>query len=546
MVAFSLFSIVTMTTTPSFTTISEGLAFVKRLLGTFLIGLGVATGVSLCVLPTTSRRNVFELLNTYPDSVNRLFTAQIAFVREDETPDQVDGISNVESTSTEEAVMSTLTSLQGLHSRLGAEVSYAKLEIAWGKLLTEDLDSLYKHLRSLELPLTVLSLLPEISQDILHHIPEWSPLAATCQANGQNPASPAEDMVWKILRTDLHQRLAHTACLVTGGLKTALEMLEIQLPGSMTTRVHRVLSDLEEQNTGSNREPVASSQIFHQQLQDYRKRSINLYEAWSSLMLSPGFEINTHTAPGHDSAKYLSVFLFMEHVQNEIVQAVQGLVTFAKAKVSSGDIRKDKLIIPDYHQLKWVEMRSSDVAGLSTSYSILMNDAEHLSPTTFIERMGNHLRVISRFLDSSESRFGFRVSLAAFTVAILAYLRPTQKFFNDQHLLWAMIVLVIGMKPESGASVYAYLGRSIGTIVAVASSLLVWYIVNGHTVGVLIFLYLADMFEVSPVTQSNVRELLLNHAFLVLHRYTISTACQFLYRFKHRAQHRCRLPTTSM
>lgn len=152
-----------------------------------------------------------------------------------------------------------------------------------------------------------------------------------------------------------------------------------------------------------------------------------------------------------------------------------------------------------------MELKSHKTADLSAPGSwdarlFSAIDAEHLPPTNFLERSGDQLRIIPSILTSPESVFGFRVALASFTVAILAYLRQTQVFFGAQRLIWAMIVIVIGMKPESGASIFGYFARIAGTVVAVILSLIVWYVVDGHTAGVLVFLYIANVFEVSVFT----------------------------------------------
>ena len=211
---------------------------------------------------------------------------------------------------------------------------------------------------------------------------------------------------------------------------------------------------------------------------------------------------------GHDAREHLLVFLFMEHVQNEVLQAVHGLLTFAETKVSNGSMRRNKLILPGHHQLtetKFLELKSRDTASLNapalraTRPSIAM-DAEHLPPTNFLERSGDQLRIMPSILTLPESVFGFRVALASFTVAILAYLRQTQIFFRTQRLIWATIVIVIGMKPESGASIFGYFVKIAATLVSITLSLMAWYIVDGHTAGVLVFLYIANVFEVSTVT----------------------------------------------
>ena len=511
-----------MTHTPSFITISEGLDFVRRLLETFLIGLGVAAGVSLFVLPMTSRKNVFKALNTYASVLDRLFTAQIAFVQEEKGRkvvragaelDQPVNTLLSQNDSKKEVVASTLASLRGLQSKLNADIAYTKLEIAWGKLLPEDLNCIYDHLRFLFLPLAGLSMFPEISQELFKHSSTKHAPDTAKDVEDRISQDSTQEFPWEALMSGLEKRLASTGELTKTGLRVAFEMLEISASRSSTLTMHRGSPDLEKQNDGLARESANPSEVFHRGFLKYKDRRRNLHKIWSSLVFPPGAETSAAMGTGqirrgHLVREHLLVFLFMEQVQNEVLQAVHGLLTFAETKVSNGSMRRNKLILPGYRQLKVMEIPKSKTrktAGLNTPASgdarpLIAIDAEHLPQTNFLERSGDRLQIIPRILTSPESVFGFRVALASFTVAILAYLRHTQDFFNAQRLIWAMIVIVIGMKPESGASIFGYFARVVGTVVAVILSVVVWYIVNGHVVGVLVFLYFANVFEVSTVT----------------------------------------------
>jgi hypothetical protein len=79
MVAFSIFASVTITRTGMFTTLSEGLEFIARFLKGFMIGFAIATGVSLLILPITSRGNVFHDIKEYLASVGDVLQARISF-----------------------------------------------------------------------------------------------------------------------------------------------------------------------------------------------------------------------------------------------------------------------------------------------------------------------------------------------------------------------------------------------------------------------------------------------------------------------------------
>lgn len=166
-------------------------------------------------------------------------------------------------------------------------------------------------------------------------------------------------------------------------------------------------------------------------------------------------------------------------------EAVLNLVRFADSKVEQGFTKK-KLIFPGIKRLhKWVlstlKIEDTDaeqtpdsvetgVSGIYVGDSLrAAKDPEHLPPANVWERLGNGVRLISGFLASSESAFGFRAACATLTIGIVAYLRDTQTFFIRQRLVWAMIMVSIGMTTTAGSGIFGFMGRIAGTGMNAAS-----------------------------------------------------------------------------
>ena len=125
----------------------------------------------------------------------------------------------------------------------------------------------------------------------------------------------------------------------------------------------------------------------------------------------------------------------MEHLLYSAGTAIAALVRFADKKVQNGSMKKSHLIVPGPRRLKkWVfnigredstvdsESPDSMEAGASNVYLGSgfnpRKDPEHLPPKTAWEKFGNGLRAIPRFLGSTESAFGFRVSCATLTMYV--------------------------------------------------------------------------------------------------------------------------------
>ena len=108
-------------------------------------------------------------------------------------------------------------------------------------------------------------------------------------------------------------------------------------------------------------------------------------------------------------------------------------------------------------------------------------DPEHLPATNAWQKFGDGVRSMSGFLSSAESAFGFRVACATMSIGIMAYLKDTQNFFVTQRLVWAMIMVAIGMTTTAGAGVFGFIGRIAGTAIAMCTSIIMWYMVGQKT-----------------------------------------------------------------
>ena len=170
----------------------------------------------------------------------------------------------------------------------------------------------------------------------------------------------------------------------------------------------------------------------------------------------------------------------MEFLLWSIGRAVLALVQFADKKVEDGTMKKSKLISPGLKRIKkWVagSLKVEDAGAEHTpdsTESVGINiysgesfraakDPEHLPPTNAWQRSTNVLRQFSGILRSQESAFGFRVACATLSIGIVAYLKDTYTFFLQQRLVWAMIMVAIGMTITAGSGVFGFFGRIVGT-----------------------------------------------------------------------------------
>ena len=183
----------------------------------------------------------------------------------------------------------------------------------------------------------------------------------------------------------------------------------------------------------------------------------------------------------------LYLILYLEHLLYSTGIAISNLIKFADGKLEDGTMKKNRLIVPGKRRIKkWilnigredttVDTESPDSLENGTNTIYLgsgfnpKKDPEHMRPETAWQHFSNYLREIPHFLGSHESTFGFRVACATLSIGIVAFLRDTQTFFMEQRLVWAMIIIAIGMSMTSGASIFGFFGRVVGTALSMVTT----------------------------------------------------------------------------
>ena len=187
-IIYSIFTNVAFTYGPLFPTITAGEALIKQLLKGFLTAFAIATGVSLFIIPVSSRTVVFKEQTGYIQLIRATMKAQTAYLQSLETsdmfapeePDEDDGDdgkkakknkkkdnnSHLAANAQSMALKANLAALTGLHGKLHGDMSFGKREMAWGKLDAKDLDEIFTLFRSILIPLIGMSTITDIFERI--------------------------------------------------------------------------------------------------------------------------------------------------------------------------------------------------------------------------------------------------------------------------------------------------------------------------------------------------------------------------------------------
>ena len=502
MVAFSIFVVVTLTRSGTFTDMQQALAFIKRLLETFLIGLAVACGVSLLVLPATCRGAVFKDITSYTASSEALLDSLVSFVQYT-SKDAFLGADLGEqnhSLNAEEArkkLTATAGKLNDLESGMQTNLHYADNEVALGKLSARDIREISDLLRNLLRPLSGIGLIPSTLDNFALIRPARSNVTET------------SDRIIGIMES-IGGYCSHSRDIAS----FSLQYFRAQLELDHKHEDHRIEMDpklLGESGMStkldlSDPESIHMVQHAHITLNSIGKQ-ITREILGSSNTDIPETHLGERSAKHALQQEYFLVLHIVCMLQMAVDDAM-ALARFAYQKVTDKTLLHQQLIYPKasllpfswfhpWEKIKKLSRRQNKSQNVrQQGNGPRVTDPQHLEPSNVWERLCGRIGGVLSIIGSDLSIFGMRVSAASFSIGILAFLHQTQDFFIRQRGVWAMVVVVIGMSPTSGQSFFGFITRILASTCSVILSLAAWYIVNGETPGVIVMLFLANMTQV--------------------------------------------------
>ncbi|KAF2794293.1 hypothetical protein K505DRAFT_304300 [Melanomma pulvis-pyrius CBS 109.77] len=530
-ILYAIFVNVAATYGPQFMTTVQAESFIKRLLYTFLTGFGLATGVSLLIVPVTCRKVVTKEMTGYIMALKGALQAHKSYLQSLETtdifsqnmPQPADGNPKSEKPTWKpeiESVKKMTAAFTELHGKLNGDLPFAKRETVWGKLTPEDFEGIFKHLRAIMIPLVGLGSLIDIF-DRFAESNQWG------EDGSENTNAESVKMRqkavsdWNEIMKSVHEPFATIIQAMDGGLDHALLRLQFIKP----PKKRKAASGTDPEEIGDLVQPGETGFVAY-----LEKQSDSFYQGKETTLRhwieSKGVKLREDIFHNRDSSlpaeceeiskdphstgqhnqRQLYLALYIMFLLHSISRAILDFAKFADEKDQA--LVKSRLINPGKKRLKkWLASTftaqdssredETTVVGLeSNGYVIYMGEAyrkkkdpEHLPPQNAWEKFGNLIRALSGFLRSPESSFGFRCACATMSIAIVAYLRDTQKFFVEQRLVWAMIMVAISMVPTSGQSVYTFILRIVGTVIAMIVAFLIWFIPDEKTAGIIVFLW---------------------------------------------------------
>ncbi|KAK4508098.1 hypothetical protein PRZ48_001836 [Zasmidium cellare] len=530
-IIYSIMMIVSLTYGTQFPNMTYAISFMERLLESFLTGFALATGVSLFVIPLSSRKVVFKEWQGYLGLLGGMLATQAAYLRgledldpeailkkrmeDEQNPKKHHGKAKKEPfmLETPEALKlkGMLEKVFALHTKLPGDINFAKREVGIGKLGGKDLSQIWSKMRMIMIPISGLNTVIDVLIRRAQH-GGWGR-----QDLSEHEVKTRNKQIENLheLMKALHGPFASMSGSINGAFKHILITLEIEKPPKKK-------ADEESQSGAAQPGTPGFAEYFKQELDaffDSKKQSLLDWCKTHGIELPQDFMdnsfVNTDPIPFDQehlqerTQRQLFFALYVEYLLWRAGHATLELVLHVDKRKAEGALKSTRLIVPGMKTLrKWLRAmfckedqqdedqytQDLDHGGvdslyLGDSYG-QQKDPEHLPPQNFGEKIGEVIRLLPRALRSDASAFGFRVCLATMSIGIICYLQASQQWFLTNRLLWGLIMIPLSMTKTAGQSTWSFALRILGTALAMIGSYIIWYIVDGKTAGVIVFLWL--------------------------------------------------------
>jgi hypothetical protein len=428
--------------------------FIQELLTAMLTGLALAAAVNLLVIPISSRmvvqkefagaigllRKALQLQKKYLVGLEELdmfavLTHQATLeAREankklkNKKGNHAGGEQESHPSMTKEAAIAkelkaAIAQVREMSGKIQADITFAKRDVAWGKLDAKDLSEIAKLIRNAAIPVVGISSIMDIFQRVAERRgwnvdPEEAPEVVA--------QKDKEKHVWNQVMKRMHTPFEILTEAVDQGLEHAALRLEI-LPRPKGAKKDPKNVDVEAKGDSLKPGDDGFSAIIQQKLDRFGETKGEALRAWvkERSLVRGEEELSPAEARERDQAQ-LYCLLYMERLMHASSEAMHDLVAFADEKVADGTMSRKRLIFPTQRRLRnWMVSifreedssaeqspdrmdNGSNVVYVGDGYN-RKKDPEHLPPTNVWQRAGNVIRKLSAFFASEECAFGFRV-----------------------------------------------------------------------------------------------------------------------------------------
>ncbi|KAJ9607321.1 hypothetical protein H2200_008394 [Cladophialophora chaetospira] len=516
LIVFGIYINITAVYGAIFPEMEQAYSLTRRLLDTFFVGFGLAFAVHFVILPITSMDLVTLVLNEYLHVLKGVIDANGALLISLPSRDwnHASKASSAESDSDDAEPTERLTpwpeadkwkALTAVATecqiKVQSEMRYVKREVTFSRLSGKDYSCISKLLRNILIPISGLETVIQVN-DRVEKQGGWTSVRTHKDGSGSEVSdrslSDAERERWSLLFGQIDPAFKLLWQAMIEGLDYAFYTLRITKKPAFATKEQL------EARAAEHSEGYGFARYLEKTINHFLGERQGPLREWCRLNGMDEAQVSNRSSHQRNTSQ-LYLLLDLEYCVVATAVGILDLVKFADSKVEDGTMNKKRLIVPSWKQWKkwaWAFILREDSNLDYTAYAyrsgtptVYLGDAfgvhrdpEHLPPTTLWEKITDYFRLIPRLFGSKESWFGFKVATGTMIIAVTAFLRNSQMFYIKQRIIWGAIMVAISMTQTAGSGMYGQFVRIFGTFLAMVFSYVDWYIVNGDTAGVIVFL----------------------------------------------------------
>ena len=247
-IMYSVFTNVASTFAPQFSTMAQGIAFVKRLLEAFMAGFGIAAIVSFLIFPMTSREVFLKQAAGYISALQGALKAQSNYLCSLENPDVLGTPDKEDFQETDKdlpasrqtqthkpkltpeaaALKAAVGAVGELYGKLSTDIAFAKREFGYCKLDASDFGELVRLLRMIMIPVMGMSSIADIFDRIADRRGWRESATGTLEEKeALKKTKDIEKSNWSKIMKSLHDPFDVLTASMDEGLRHALYTLEL-------------------------------------------------------------------------------------------------------------------------------------------------------------------------------------------------------------------------------------------------------------------------------------------------------------------------------
>ena len=255
-ILYNIFASIASVYAPIFSTMTAGIAFVKRLIEVFMVGFAIATGVSLFIFPMSFRGVIFKQTLSIVDLLKAGFAAELEYLKSLERedmfclPKEIENQVNADQKShlrlrfhrsakpeiaispETEKVKQAIRTVSELVGKMVVDLTFAKREMAYGKLNADDIVEISKHLRIIVQPMVGVASAAEIFKQMAER-KGWTKSKNHSEKDNESSEDDADAEIlaekrqWNQIMRTVHRSFEAVAAAMNEGLDHAMYRLEI-------------------------------------------------------------------------------------------------------------------------------------------------------------------------------------------------------------------------------------------------------------------------------------------------------------------------------